>query len=156
MTENNFRNTESWIRLLITHERWPSALTTDKLSPCDHATGFLVIYNNMVKNQTCFLICTLQVFPTVKDMRKAADCRPNKDDIVSEIKFGFGRRKIGIAASRVVGGLFSDSPLHWVVGLEEKGKCCNTLGFKIEVTKWIYKVGDFRVSDMVGINYFIF
>ena len=76
-----------------------------------HVTCMYVIYN-MVKNQTCFLICTLQVFPTVKDMRKAADCRPNKDDIVSEIKFGFGRRKIGIAASRVVGGLFSDSPLH--------------------------------------------
>ena len=38
------------------------------------------------------------------------------------------------------------------MGLEEKGKCCNTLGFKIEVTKWFYKVGDFRVSDMVGIN----
>ncbi|XP_063684855.1 uncharacterized protein LOC134819026 isoform X2 [Bolinopsis microptera] len=54
----------------------------------------------------------VKVFPTVKDMRKAADSRPNKDDIVSEIKFGFGRRKIGIAASRVVGGLFSDSPLH--------------------------------------------
>ena len=59
-----------------------------------------------------FNLYNVQVFPTVKDMRKAADCRPNKDDIVSEIKFGFGRRKIGIAASRVVGGLFSDSPLH--------------------------------------------
>ena len=85
--------------------------TSEELTEMKITYIFYIIYN-MVKNQTCFLICTLQVFPTVKDMRKAADCRPNKDDIVSEIKFGFGRRKIGIAASRVVGGLFSDSPLH--------------------------------------------
>ena len=52
------------------------------------------------------------MFPTLKKMKETAESMSSKDEIVSNIRFGPAMRKIGIAASRMVAGIFSDTPLH--------------------------------------------
>lgn len=45
-------------------------------------------------------------------MKDAAQNMTQKEEIVSNIRFGPAMRKIGIAASRMVAGILSDTPLH--------------------------------------------